>query len=73
MEKVTEGSEIMTRQYLSAKEVAEALGISESKAYGIIRELNRQLEASGYITVAGKVNRRYFEEKCCYGGMVAGS
>lgn len=59
----------MTRQYATAKEVAEALGVSEGKAYGIIRELNAQLKAAGYITVQGKVNRRYFEEKCCYGGM----
>ena len=58
----------MTRQYATAKEVAEALGVSEGKAYGIIRELNTQLKAAGYITVQGKVNRRYFEEKCCYGG-----
>lgn len=60
----------MTRQYATAKEVAEALGVSEGKAYGIIRELNSQLKAAGYITVQGKVNRRYFEEKCCYGGMM---
>lgn len=62
----------MTKQYATAKEVAEALGVSEGKAYGIIRELNTQLKAAGYITVQGKVNRRYFEEKCCYGGMAAG-
>lgn len=61
----------MMRQYATAKEVAEALGVSEGKAYGIIRELNSQLKAAGYITVQGKVNRRYFEEKCCYGGMMA--
>lgn len=59
----------MTKQYLTAKEVGEALGISEGKAYAVIRELNGQLKAKGYITISGKVNRAYFEEKCCYGGM----
>lgn len=59
----------MNRQYYSAKEVAEAMGVSEGKAYGIIRELNSQLRAEGYITVAGRVNCRYFEEKCLYGGI----
>ena len=57
----------MTKQYLNAKEVAEVLGVSEGKAYAVIRELNSQLKAKGYITVAGKINRVYFEEKCCYG------
>ncbi len=30
----------MKKQYLTAKEISEAMGVSESKAYGIIRELN---------------------------------
>lgn len=59
----------MSKQFMTAKEVAEALGVSEGKAYAIIRQLNEQLRYKGYITVQGKVNRRYFEEKCCYGGM----
>ena len=61
----------MTKQFITAKEIAEIMGVSEGKGYGIIRELNAQLNEKGYITVSGKVNRRYFEEKCCYGGMVA--
>lgn len=60
----------MTKQYATAKEVAEAMGISEGKAYGIIRELNKQLKDMGYITVAGKVNRTFFIEKCCYGNQI---
>ncbi len=57
----------MTRQFVTAKEVAEIMGVSEGKAYSVIRELNAQLNAKGYITIAGKVNRRFFEEKCLYG------
>ena len=60
----------MTKQYATAKEVAEAMGVSEGKAYGIIRELNKQLDNMGYITVAGKVNRAFFIEKCCYGNQI---
>lgn len=63
----------MIRQYATAKEVAETLGVSEGKAYGVIRELNAQLKELGYITVSGKVNRAYFMEKCCYGGMCKAS
>lgn len=61
----------MTKQFMTVKEVQEALGISEGKAYAVIRELNGQLKAQGYLTIAGKVNRAYFEEKCCYGGVKA--
>ncbi len=54
-------------QFVTAKEIAEVMGVSVGKAYGIIRELNAQLREQGYLTVAGKVNRRFFEEKCLYG------
>ncbi len=49
--------------FITAKEVAELLGISKSKAYAIIRELNDELSAKGFITVAGRVSRKFFEEK----------
>lgn len=48
---------------ISVDEVAEALSISTSHAYKIVRLLNKDLEAKGFITVAGRVSRRYFEEK----------
>lgn len=49
--------------FITAKEVAKLLGISKSKAYAIIRELNEELSAKGFITVAGRVSRKFFEEK----------
>ncbi len=58
-------------QFVTAKEIAEVMGVSVGKAYGIIRELNAQLREQGYLTIAGKVNRRFFEEKCLYGGRTA--
>ncbi len=59
----------MTKQYMDVHEVKEALGVSESKSYEIIRILNGQLKEKGYITIPGRVSRAYFEEKCCYGGV----
>ena len=50
--------------------VAEFMCVSVPTAYKIIRKLNDELEANGYITVAGKVNRKYFESKV-FGGAVA--
>jgi hypothetical protein len=62
----------MAKQYLNVQEVGEALGVSQSKAYSIIRVLNAELQADGYITMQGKVNRIYFEKRCLYGGKVSG-
>lgn len=59
------------RQMLGAKDVMAALGVSESKAYGYIRQMNIELEEKGYITVRGKVPAKYFQERF-YGGMERG-
>ena len=52
------------RQFIGAKEVAEILGVSESKAYSVIRDLNKELKERGFITVQGKVSRVFFQERC---------
>lgn len=59
------------KNYVTAREAAELLGVSTGKAYAVIRQLNEQLKEAGYITISGKVNRKYFVEKCCYGGTEA--
>lgn len=50
--------------YITAAEIAEILGISKGYAYEIMRGLNAELKAQGYITVAGKLPRAYFAQKC---------
>lgn len=50
-------------RFIGAKEVADTIGCSESHAYKIIRQLNDDLRSKGMITKAGKVSRRYFEER----------
>jgi hypothetical protein len=57
------GADMEQGVFITAKEVAELLGISKSKAYTIVRELNEELSAKGFITVAGRVSRKFFEEK----------
>lgn len=39
------------------------LGVSKGHAYKIIRQLNRELEDSGYIVVSGKIPRAYWDKK----------
>ena len=52
---------------MNVDEVAEELNISKPFAYKIMREMNSELKARGYLTIQGKVNRKYFLEKI-YGG-----
>lgn len=53
----------MAKIYLTADDVAEALGISKGHAYVLIRECNAELKKQGYICIAGKVPVKYFSEK----------
>lgn len=57
----------MAIQFLSAKEVANVMGISKSTAYRVIKRLNDELTTKGYIIVAGKISKKYFAERL-YGG-----
>ncbi len=55
MEDATRDTRVMTPD-----EVAEALRVSRSHAYKLIRRLNAELEERGTLTVPGKVSRGYF-------------
>lgn len=48
--------------FYTAKEVQEMLDVSRGKAYKIIRELNEQLQGDGYIVIAGKIPKQFFDE-----------
>ena len=49
--------------FMRVEEVAETLGISKSHAYKIVHQLNKEMAQMGYITVSGRVNRKYFMKK----------
>lgn len=54
----------MKSKYLmDAEDVANELGISKGHAYKVIRQLNEELEESGFIIVAGKIPRAFWEKK----------
>ena len=52
-----------TNCMMTAYEVAAELGISKGHAYKMIRQMNEELEKSGFIVVAGKVPRAFWEKK----------
>ena len=54
--------------FMQVDDVAKELGISKSYAYKIVQKLNAELREKGYLTISGRVNRRYFMEKLCYAG-----
>lgn len=54
----------MNKNYVvTAQDIVDMLGVSKGHAYKIIRQLNRELEDSGYIVVSGKIPRAYWDKK----------
>ena len=57
-----EGNDTM-KPFIDCKEIQETLDCSSTMAYKIIRELNSELKAKGYIIIQGKISRKYFNER----------
>ena len=53
----------MENKFIRADDVARELSVSKPYAYKLIRRLNDELEAQGFITIAGGVNRQYFHKR----------
>ncbi|EAE5002931.1 TPA: LysR family transcriptional regulator [Listeria monocytogenes] len=49
--------------FIKTDEVAKELGVSYSFASKLVRNLNKDLDERGFITIAGRVSRKYYEEK----------
>lgn len=56
----------MKPQYLKIEHIMRIAGVSKSKAASIVRELNKELEKEGYITISGKVPIQLVREKMPY-------
>ena len=56
----------MDTLFMTADEVAREMNVSKAYAYKIIQRLNRELQEMGYLTVSGKVNRKFFMKKVNY-------
>lgn len=50
------------KTYYTVSEIAEIIGCKTNTAYKIVAELNKQLKTKGYVTLQGKINKRYFHE-----------
>ncbi len=52
----------MDKMFMKVDEVMEALDVSESYAYKLIRKLNKELAKTGCVTIAGRIDRKFFYE-----------
>lgn len=68
-DRITQGVVSMTsneqdkKLFYTADDVCKILGVSKPTAYREIKKLNDELRRKGYITISGKVPRKYFEER----------
>ena len=53
----------MSKQVYGAKDLGELLGVSESKAYELIRIMNAELQQKGFLTLRGRVPAAYVQER----------
>ncbi len=53
--------------FVSVDEVMIDWGVCKTKAYQIIKNLNNEMKQKNpqAIIIAGKCNRKYYEESCC--------
>lgn len=61
-----------TNYMINVDDVAQELGVSRQKSYRIIRQLNEELAAAGYMTVQAKIPRTYWSERFYFGKKNAG-
>ena len=49
--------------FYDVNDIMTICGCKQSKAYSVIRELNSELAAKGFLIFQGKVNKTYFHER----------
>ena len=53
----------MGKVFMSAEEVAGVMDISKSYAYKVIQRMNEKLEKKGFITMQGRIDRKFFYDQ----------
>ena len=51
-----------SKMFVKADEIAKDLGMSKQFAYKLIRDMNYELKAKGFIAIHGRVSRQFYEE-----------
>lgn len=58
-------------EYYYADDVMKIVGCKRTKAYSIIKALNKELKDEGYFTYDGRVPKRRFKERFYFGNVQA--
>lgn len=53
----------MRKVFYMSEDIASMLSVSKATAYRIIHKLNEELQSEGYITVAGRVPKTFFDKR----------
>lgn len=53
----------MKKVFYMSDDIANMLSVSKTTAYRIIHKLNEELRNQGYITVAGRVPKTFFDKR----------
>lgn len=56
------------QQFYNIKDVMSIIHMGETTSKKLIRKLNAELEAKGFITFRGRVSAKYFNERMGFGG-----
>jgi len=59
------------KRFMRVSDVADTLEVSIPYAYKLIRKLNGELKKMGCITIAGRIDRKYFQERFYSAGVPA--
>lgn len=51
------------KEFLDCADIMRLIGVKKDKAWQIIRNLNKELKEKNYITVRGRVPRKYLLER----------
>lgn len=57
----------MSKEFISAGELAELLGVSVSSGYKYVHQMNLELQEKGFLTVRGKVPAAYAKKRFFFG------
>jgi len=49
--------------FMRVEEIAKELDVSKPCAYKLMHKLNEELKRKNFITVSGRVSRKYFQER----------
>lgn len=55
--------ESVEKVFMSAEEVSEAMNISKAYAYKVIQRMNKKLEQKGFLTMQGRIDRKFFYDQ----------